>query len=284
MTYTNPDALVSATWLAEHIDDSDVVIVDGTYHLPTAGRDAAAEFAVKHLPNAIRFDIDDICDKNDSLPHMLPSPEVFAAKVSALGISNTSRVIVYDVYGMQSAARVWWMFRVFGHDNVAVLNGGLPKWEAESHAVTSETRPRGVTTFNATFRPALVRSIEDIRRRVDDGAEQIVDVRSAGRFTAAEPEPRAGMRSGHMPGALNLPYTDLLETEHRIYRDAAAIRQRLSEAEIDLERPIATSCGSGVTACAVALGLFLIGKDDVAVYDGSWSEWGGRPDTPIVTD
>ena len=284
MPYSNAEALVSTDWLADNLGNPGIVILDGSYHLPTAKRDAAAEFAVKHIPGAIRFDIDDICDPDDSLPHMMPTPALFAAKVSALGIGNDQRVIVYDVYGMQSAARTWWMFRVFGHDNVAVLNGGLPKWESEGRAVTGGTEARAASTFQASFRPELVRGIDDIRRIVDAGGAQIVDARSAGRFTAAEPEPRAGMRSGHMPGAANLPFTDLLDPAFREFKDADAILDHVRGANIDLGQPIITSCGSGVTACAVSLALFLIGKKDAAVYDGSWSEWGGRRDTPVVTD
>ena len=284
MPNANSEALVSTDWLADNLDNPKVVVLDGTYHLPTAKRDAAAEFAVKHIPGSIRFDIDDICDPDDPLPHMMPTPELFAAKVSGLGIRNDQRVIVYDVYGMQSAARVWWMFRVFGHDNVAVLNGGLPKWQAEDRATTSEIESRPAASFQAGFRPELVRSIEDIRRVVDAGGAQIVDARSAGRFTAVEPEPRAGMRSGHMPGALNLPFTDLLDPAFREFKDADVILEQVNGANIELAQPIITSCGSGVTACAVSLALFLVGKEDAAVYDGSWSEWGGRQDTPIVTD
>lgn len=284
MPYSNAEALVSTEWLADNIADPDVVVLDGTYHLPTAKRDAAAEFAVKHIPGAIRFDIDDISDPDDPLPHMIPTPGLFAAKVSALGIRNDQRVIVYDVYGMQSAARTWWMFRVFGHDNVAVLNGGLPKWEADGRAITSETVSPPASAFQAGFRPELVRGIKDIRNVVDAGGARIVDARSAGRFTAAEPEPRAGMRSGHMPGAASLPFTNLLDPAFREFKDADAIVKHVKDAGIDLDGPIITSCGSGVTACAVSLALFLIGKEDAAVYDGSWSEWGGRSDTPIVTD
>jgi len=282
---TSPShALVSTDWLADNLDNAGVVVLDGTYHLPTAKRDAAAEYAEKHIPGAIRFDIDDICDPDDPLPHMMPSPALFAEKVSTLGISNDQRVVVYDVYGLQSAARVWWMFRVFGHDNVSVLNGGLPKWLAEGRALTAEAKSRPATDFKADFRPELVRSIDDIRQTIDGGGAQIIDVRSAGRFTAAEPEPRAGMRSGHMPGALNLPYTDILDPAFREFKSPEAIAEHLAAAKVDIDGPIITSCGSGVTACAVSLALFLVGKEDVAVYDGSWSEWGGRQDTPIVTD
>ncbi|MDE0810102.1 MAG: 3-mercaptopyruvate sulfurtransferase [Alphaproteobacteria bacterium] len=284
MSNENAQALVTTDWLAGKLDNPDVVVLDGTYHLPTAKRDAEAEFAAKHIPGAIRFNIDAICDPDDPLPHMMPTPELFAAKVSALGIGNEQRVVVYDVYGMQSAARTWWMFRVFGHDNVSVLDGGLPKWEAEERRITAETKLRTVTNFAAGFRPELVRGIDDVRAVVEAGGAQIVDARAIGRFTAIEPEPRPGMRSGHMPGAINLPFTELLDPAFREFKDTATILDRVQAANIDLSQPVITSCGSGVTACAVSLALFLAGKEDAAVYDGSWSEWGGRQDTPIVSN
>jgi thiosulfate/3-mercaptopyruvate sulfurtransferase len=284
MSNENAQALVTTDWLAGKLDNPDIVVLDGTYHLPTAKRDAEAEFAAKHIPGAIRFNIDAICDPDDPLPHMMPTPEFFAAKVSALGIGNEQRVVVYDVYGMQSAARTWWMFRVFGHDNVSVLDGGLPKWEAEGRPITAETKLRTVTNFAAGFRPELVRGIDDVRAVVEAGGAQIVDARAIGRFTAIEPEPRPGMRSGHMPGAINLPFTELLDPAFREFKDTATILDRVQAANIDLSQPVITSCGSGVTACAVSLALFLAGKEDAAVYDGSWSEWGGRQDTPIVSN
>ena len=284
MSYTNPQALASTDWLADNLDNTSVTVLDGTSHLPTTGRDAAAEFSEKHIPGALRFDIDAIADPDSSLPHMLPSSELFAKKVGALGIRNEHRIVVYDVYGMQSAARVWWMFRVFGHDNIAVLNGGLPKWESEERRVTGKVNTPLTVEFEATFRPNLVRDIGDVRRILESKAEQIIDVRAAGRFTGTEAEPRAGMRSGHMPSAINLPFTELLEGDFKTYKSANAIHSRVEAANIDLSLPITTSCGSGVTACALALGLYLIGNEDVAVYDGSWTEWGGRQDTRIVTD
>ncbi len=280
-TATRP--LVSTEELARRCADPEIAIVDGTYHLPTANRDAATEFAHEHLPGAIRFDIDDVCDPDSDLPHMLPTPRLFGEKVSALGISNRHHVVVYDVYGMQSAARVWWMFRVFGHERVSVLDGGLPKWRAEGRPLTDAEHSPVAASFEAGFVPDLVRDISAVRHTLESSGAQVVDVRSAGRFTAEEPEPRAGMRSGHMPGALSLPFTDLLEGPHRTYRSADDIRARVIGAGIDPDRRVVTSCGSGVTACAVALGLYLIGREDVAVYDGSWSEWGGRDDTPVVT-
>ena len=284
MTYANPDALVSTEWLAQHLDDPKVRVLDGTYHLPTAKRDAGAEFAAAHIPSALRFDIDDICDPDDPLPHMLPSTDRFAEKVGALGISSDTRVIAYDVYGMQSAARVWWMFRVFGHDNVAVLSGGQPKWQAGGHPATAAVAKPAPAAFKAHFRPRLVRSRAEMLATIEGaGGEQIVDVRTAGRFHGTEPEPRAGMRSGHMPGALNLPYGKLLAPADKTFLPADGLRAAFAEGGLDLNRPVASSCGSGVTACILALGLHLVGKTDVAVYDGSWSEWGGRADTPIET-
>ncbi len=282
MDYANPDALVSTGWLADRLDDPSVVVLDGTYHLPAANRDAGAEFAREHIPGALRFDIDEVCDKANPLPHMVPPADVFAAAASALGVGPDTRVVAYDVYGMQSAARVWWMFRLFGHDGVSVLDGGLPKWKAEGRATTAEARPARPARFAARLRPDLLRGIDDMRRNVETGGEQILDVRAAGRFTGAEPEPRAGMRSGHMPGSLNLPFGELLAAPHKTWLGAGAIRDRAAAAGLDLDRPVAASCGSGVTACVAALGLYLVGKEDVAVYDGSWSEWGGRDDTPVV--
>ena len=282
MSHLNPQAIVSSEWLSKNINNADVVVLDGTYHLPTANRNASQEFSSQHIKRAFFFDIDDIADADNTLPHMLPSDKVFSEKVGALGINNKKRVIVYDVYGVQSAARTWWMFRFFGHDNVAVLDGGLPKWIKDGHEISSSPVSSSSTTFECNRRPDLVRNLGDIKNIIKENNEQIADARSLGRFNGTEPEPRAGMRSGHMPGAISLPFTAFLDPDDKTYLSADKINQVVNSLNIDLNKPITTTCGSGVTACALSLGLFLIGKTDVAVYDGSWSEWGALADTPIV--
>ena len=282
MSYLNSQAIVSTDWLSNNINNPNLVILDGTYHLPTANRNAAEEFLLKHIESAVFFDIDDIADVDHGLPHMLPSDKVFSDKVGALGINNEKRVVVYDVYGMQSAARTWWMFRFFGHENVSVLDGGLPKWIKEGNKISSSPVTPSPTTFVCNRQPRLVKSLNDIKEIVKGEKGQIIDARSLGRFNGTEPEPRPGMRSGHMPGAISLPFTKFLDPESKTYISNEKINHLIKELNIDVNQPITTACGSGVTACALALGLFLIGKTDVAVYDGSWSEWGALSDTSIV--
>jgi thiosulfate/3-mercaptopyruvate sulfurtransferase len=275
------NALVSTAWLAEHLREPDLRVLDGTYFLPNVPRDAEAEFRARHIPGAVRFDIDDIKDHGNPLPHMLPPPAEFAAKVGALGIGDTTRVIAYDVHGLMSAARVWWMFRVFGHDKVAVLDGGLPKWLAEGRPIESgPARPRAAV-FTPRFRGELVRGLAEVRAELATERAAVADARSAGRFSGAEPEIRPGLKSGHMPGARNLPYGSLLNADGTLV-PPDEIARRFAAAGIDVRGPVTASCGSGVTACILALGLYLTGKEDAAVYDGSWSEWGGRDDTPIA--
>lgn len=283
MTSLPTDGLVSTAWLAEHLNDPRVKILDGTYHLPTAKRDGNAEFLERHIPGAARFDIDDVCDPADPLPHMIPTPERFAEKVSALGISNDDIVIVYDVYGLQSAARTWWMFRLFGHDAVAVLDGGLPAWIKEGRALADGPANPAPASFKTAFRPELVRSREAVLANIATRAEQVADARSAGRFTGSEPEPRAGMRSGHIPGSRSLPIGSLLDPSDKTVLPADRLAVLFADAGLDPSKPMTSSCGSGVTACVIALAAFRLGHPGVAVYDGSWSEWGGRDDTPIET-
>jgi thiosulfate/3-mercaptopyruvate sulfurtransferase len=286
MDYTNPDILVESGWLAERLGNEQVHIIDASFHLAAAKRDPIAEFQERHIPGARFFDVDRISDPNVDLPHMMPSPEIFADNVGKLGIRNDHHVVAYDASGGGMAAmRAWWMFRVFGHAKVSVLNGGLVKWLAEDRCCES-----GLADFEAAayipagFNAALVRSIDQIRANIDHGGDQVVDVRAKGRFAGTEPEPRPGMRSGHIPGALNLPFGQLIDQEaHMVMRGPEELADIIDAAGIDRTRPIAASCGSGVTACVLAFALALIGKDDGAVYDGSWTEWGGRTDTPIET-
>jgi thiosulfate/3-mercaptopyruvate sulfurtransferase len=276
------DPLVTTDWLAKHLGEADLRVVDGTWHMPQLGRDARAEFEAAHVPGAVFFDIDAIADRATTLPHMLPTVDEFAEAVGGLGIAGDDRVVVYDVRGVVSAARVWWTFRAFGHDAVAVLDGGLKKWRAEGRAVVGgpATPPR--RTFRARLRPELVRDLSAMRANLDSRASQVVDARSAGRFAGTEPEPRAGLRGGHIPGSLNLPYETLYRADGTL-RPPDELRGAAVAAGVDLGRPIVTTCGSGVTASVLALALYLAGRPDVAVYDGSWSEWGARADVPIET-
>jgi thiosulfate/3-mercaptopyruvate sulfurtransferase len=282
MSYTNPDALISTDWLAAHLAAPDVHIVDGSWHMPAARRDPRAEYAAQHIPGAVFFDIDEIADTDSDLPHMLPSPEKFASKARELGLGDGNRIVVYDTTGASAAARVWWMFRVFGHDDVAVLDGGLAKWLAEGRPVTDEPVRPQTRHFTARVNTFLVREYGHVRANVERRHEQFIDARSAGRFAGSDPEPRPEVPSGHAPGSLNLPYTAFLNGDNTM-ASAAAIRAAVDAAGVDLDKPMFTSCGSGVTACVVSLGLYLIGKTDVPVFDGSWIEWASHPDSPIET-
>ena len=282
MTYAKPDGIVSTNWLARHLNDPKVKIIDVTDFHHSLKRDAKAEHDAKHVPGAVHFNIDDIKMAGDPRPHMLPSPEVFAEKVGALGISNGNKVICYDMTGLQTAARGWWMFRIFGHDDVAVLDGGLPKWIAEGQPVTGEPSQVKPASFKASFRPALVRSLDDIRANLESKKEQVVDARASGRFQGAEKELWPG-RPGHIPQSRNLPFPDLLDPKDKTFLPVDKIKAKFDASGLDLGKPIVASCGSGVTACVVALGGYLVGKDDIPVYDGSWSEWGLREDVPAAT-
>ncbi len=280
--YTNPEALVSTEWLAAHLNAPDLRIIDASHHLPTTGRNARAEYDEQHIPGAIFWDIDAIADQSSDLPHMLPDADQFARQVGALGIGDGHKIIVYDTVSATGAARVWWTFRVFGYGDVAVLNGGMRKWLAEGRPVSKDVAPRGERNLTVRTNHMLVRDREQILRNIDLQRDQVVDARSTGRFMATEPEPRAGMRGGHIPGSKNVPFPALLNTDGT-FRSADELRQAFEQAGIDLKKPIATTCGSGVTACTLALGLYLIGQTETAVYDGSWSEWGSQQDTPVET-
>jgi len=274
------DALVSTQWLAAHLADDDVRVVDGSWHLPAAGRDARAEFAQAHIPGAVFFDLDAIADSETSLPHMLPSPEKFARAVGALGIGDGDRVVVYDASAVRSAARVWWTFRAFGHDDVVVLDGGLAKWRAEGRPLVSGTPSSIGRRLTARLRGSLVRDLDAVRANVGTRAAQVVDARSAGRFAGTEPEPRPGVRGGHIPGSVNVPFDRLYAADGTLL-PAPSLRDVFTKAGVDIGRPAITTCGSGVTAAALALGLHVLGHADVSVYDGSWTEWGGRHETPV---
>src|SRR5476649_251684 len=283
MTYARPDALVSTEWLAEHLDAPDVRIVDASFYLPAQKRDPKAEFAHQHIPGAVYFDIDEIADKSNPLPHMLPSPGTFAEEARKLGLGSGNKIVVYDTTPMTGACRVWWMFRVMGYTDVAILDGGLPKWMAEGRPVTDAATVTREKSFKAKLDSTLVRSIDDVRSLLDTKKEQVVDARAANRFRGEVPEARAHLRIGHMPGAFNLPYTDLIDPKSGTMRSQAELKAAIAKSGIDPSKKVTASCGSGVTACVVALGLYLTGAPETAIYDGSWTEWGGRADTVIVT-
>jgi thiosulfate/3-mercaptopyruvate sulfurtransferase len=259
--------LVSTDWLSNHLNE--VLILDCSWHLPATKRDAHKEFDAAHIWFAQFFDIDAISDQSTTLPHMLPTPEFFAAEVSKLGASNTTKIICYDSVGLFSAARVWWMFKVFGHDNVAVLDGGLKKWLAENRATQCVSTPPIAGNFTPNFRPHLVKSIAQVASETS----QIADARSPTRFRGEEPEPRAGVKPGHVPGAKNLHYATLLTADSTL-KPHSELAQVFASAGIDSEKPVTTSCGSGVTAAILTLALTELGAKQLALYDGSWAEWG----------
>jgi len=286
MDYANPEALVSTDWLAEHLQAPDVKIVDGTAFLPDENRDAREEYEDCHIPGAVFFDINDICDTDDPLPHMVPSAEKFSSRVRKLGLGDGYKVVVYDAHGgFNAAARVWWMFRLFGHEDVAVLDGGLPKWLSEQRSKCEFDEPRPQERhFTARTNTFLVRNVDQLIRIIDAGKEQVIDARNPGRFAGTLPEPRPCRKKGHIPGSTNLYYADLMNKDHHFtMRSADEIRGVVDAAGIDPKKPMVATCGSGVTACVIALGLYLIGHEDVAIYDGSWAEWGEHFDTPVET-
>jgi thiosulfate/3-mercaptopyruvate sulfurtransferase len=275
--------LVSTAWLAERLGRPALRVLDASWHLPTQARDAAAEYAAGHIPGALFFDLDKVSDRATSLPHMLPAAGSFADAMSELGLADGDDIVVYDATGTNlSAARAWWMFRVFGHARVALLDGGLGKWRREGRPLERGvvTLPRG--RLSARLDRRLVRDLDAMRANLERGTEQVVDMRPAGRFAGTDPEPRPGLRGGHVPGSRSLPYTELVAGDGTLL-PADALRRRLAAAGIDPARPIVATCGSGTSACTLIHALHVLGHDGAALYDGAWTEWGGREDTPIAT-
>lgn len=279
-----PNTLVSVDWLHDHFNDPNVIVLDASYHLPTVKRDPDAEFIEQHIPGALRFDIEEISDHEASLPHMLPTAEQFDEAMQDLGVGAGMQVVVYDSVGLFSAARAWWMFRYFSHDEVAVLDGGLPAWIEAGHPVESG---RGKVVppphpFKSRVHPHWVVDADDLLQNIDSKEHLVLDARANPRFKGEAAEPRPGMRAGHIPGSANVPFSDLLDSETGRFKSVDEVRSRFADAGVD-HLPVVVSCGSGVTACVLALGLEIAGLPEPKLYDGSWSEWGSRDDLPIET-
>ena len=278
----NPKTLVSTEWLANHIKDPDLRILDASWYMPQMERDPRAEYDVAHIPGARFFDIDDISDHRSDLPHMAPPVEKFMSRLRAMGVGDGHQVVVYDGMGLFSAARVWWLFRLMGQNNIAVLDGGFPKWQSEGRPV--EDMPPVVRDRHMTVRRQnhMVKDVTQVAAASKLGDYEIIDARSAARFRGDAPEPRPGLRAGHIPGSKNVPYTSLLNDDGTM-KSPETMRDIFVAAGVDLTKPAITSCGSGVTAAVVSLALEILGKTDHALYDGSWSEWGMFPTVPVAT-
>ncbi|WP_333794948.1 3-mercaptopyruvate sulfurtransferase [Hyphomicrobium sp.] len=276
--------IVETQWLADHLDMPDLVIFDGSWHLPGSGRDAKAEYLAEHIPGALFFDIDDLVDETSPLPHMLPPTAKFASRMKKIGVGDGMRIVIYDTLGLFSAARVWWTFRAMGHQDVAVLNGGLKKWKAEGRPLEDGSPvPRTARHFTPLLNNELVCDLDEMRGYVESGRVQIVDARPKVRFEGSQPEPRPGLRAGHIPGSKNVPASTILNADGTL-KDKDELGRIFRDAGIDPQKPVVASCGSGVTASMLALALGVLGQRNVPVYDGSWAEWGQETaGTPIET-
>lgn len=278
---TPPSALISTEWLHTRLDAADIRVVDARFFLPNENHDARAEYLQAHIPGAVFFDIDAIRDLHNPLPHMLPAPGDFAVAVGALGIGNAHHVVCYDDGRWMGACRAWWMFRTFGHERVSVLDGGLPLWRAAGLPLSSGEEQPVAALFRPDFLPERISDLDAVREALERHDAQVLDARSAARFAGTAPEPRSGLKAGHMPGARNLPYDRLVGNDGRL-RPSEELGQLFDEAGVHNDCPVVTTCGSGVSAAVLLFGLHLIGRDDIALYDGSWAEWGSRDDTPVA--
>ncbi len=277
-----PGPLVSETWLKAHVTNPNVKPVDASWYLPNQKGDAEAEFHLEHIEGAVFFDIDQISDTLNPLPHMLPKSDEFSTKMGNLGLSNHDIVVIYDSVGIFSSPRAWWTFRVFGHKNVAILDGGLPAWKKAGFPLIAGLPTIKEASYRSYFNPNLIRYIDQVITNIREEHEQVVDARSHERFHGLEPEPRPNLRSGHIPNSVNLPYGILIDQKTNLLLSTDQLKDVFAKFDIDLTRPVLTTCGSGISASVIALALYVCGNQNTAVYDGSWTEWGGREDTPII--